>query len=327
MMKCLTLMVAISVFLGEAGAVCAASLEEVGKVKLDGVNGRIDHLAYDAANKRLFVAALGNNTVEIIDAAAGKRLKTLTDEAEPQGVRWLSEQNVLVVASGQGGRVDFFDGTTFAKTKSVPNYSDADNVRYDGRSKTAIVGWGSGALTWFSPNGTVQATAKLPGHPESFQIHPAGSKVFVNVPSTDSVIVVDALAHKVVAKWPVTKASANYPLCINPAGDRAFVATRRPPQLITFDTATGAELSRTATSGDADDVFYDPETKRIFESCGEGYIDVFQDDGHGKLNRAERISTGAGARTSLYVAEIKTLFLAVPARVNQDCEIRVFKVQ
>ena len=36
-------------------------------VALPGVEGRIDHFAFDPAGERLFVCALGNNTVEVID--------------------------------------------------------------------------------------------------------------------------------------------------------------------------------------------------------------------------------------------------------------------
>src|SRR5262249_19747598 len=39
------------------------SLTVVGSIDLPRVEGRIDHLAYDSATLRLFVAALGNNTV------------------------------------------------------------------------------------------------------------------------------------------------------------------------------------------------------------------------------------------------------------------------
>src|SRR5713101_6899723 len=45
-------------------------LAQVETIPLDGVEGRIDHFGLDAKGKRLFVAALGNDTVEVVDLAA-----------------------------------------------------------------------------------------------------------------------------------------------------------------------------------------------------------------------------------------------------------------
>ena len=42
-----------------------APLRAVGTIQLPKVSGRIDHLAFDTARQRLFVAALENNTLEV----------------------------------------------------------------------------------------------------------------------------------------------------------------------------------------------------------------------------------------------------------------------
>jgi len=307
-----------------AAAAQAASLEQVGSVEMDGVHGRIDHFAYDASQQRLFMAALGNDTVEAIDVAALKRLKTLTGEKEPQGMRYLSRDKKLVVAEGAGGSVDFFDGDNLKLIKRLSGYDDADNVRIDPKSNEAIVGWGSGALTWFSPAGAVMAATKLPAHPESFQFSPSRRRVYVNVPGAGKVCVVDADSHKLTESWPL-KAGANYPMAIDESGGFLFVACRQPATILVLKMDDGKEIGRVSTDGDADDIFYDPDTRLMYESCGAGFIDVFQHDGHGGLKRIESIATAGGARTSYYVPELHRLFLAVPHRGKQRCEVRVFK--
>src|SRR5262249_23225596 len=70
---------------------------------LPGVKGRFDHFAIDAKGRRLFVAALGNNTLEVLDVAAGKHLKSITGLHKPQGVGFLAEQNQIAVANGEDG--------------------------------------------------------------------------------------------------------------------------------------------------------------------------------------------------------------------------------
>jgi hypothetical protein len=306
-------------------AAWAAALEPAGTVEMDGVHGRIDHFAYDPTGQRLFMAALGNDTVEVIDVAALKRLKTLTGEKEPQGMRYLAQEKKLVVATGEGGTVDFFAGDGLKLIKRLSGYDDADNVRIDPKTNEPVVGWGSGALTWFSADGAVTGTTKLPAHPESFQFSPSRRRVYVNVPGAGKVCVVDADSHKLIESWPLSKASANYPMALDDGGGFLFVACRPPSSIIVFDLDHGKEIGRVSTSGDADDIFYDPATRLIYESCGEGYIDVFQHDGHGGLKRVEAVATAHGARTSFYVPELHRLFLAVPHRGNQRCEVRVFK--
>src|SRR5205809_3910474 len=37
------------------------------KITMPGVSGRIDHIAYDSINHLAFVAALGNNTIEVVN--------------------------------------------------------------------------------------------------------------------------------------------------------------------------------------------------------------------------------------------------------------------
>ena len=67
-----------------AGPVQPLVLEQ--KIPLGEVQGRIDHLAIDLARERLFVAELGNNSVGVVDLAAGKLLRGIDGLNEPQGV-------------------------------------------------------------------------------------------------------------------------------------------------------------------------------------------------------------------------------------------------
>src|SRR5262245_22648549 len=88
-------------------------------------------MAVDLHGQRLFVAALGNNTLEVLDLQAGTHLHTITGLHEPQGVAFLPESNTVVVTNGKTGLCDIFDGTSFQHRNTVKLASDADNIRYD----------------------------------------------------------------------------------------------------------------------------------------------------------------------------------------------------
>src|ERR1051325_11044939 len=124
----------------------APPLRMVQTVALPNVEGRIDHLTADLKGQRLFIAALGNNTVEVVDLRAGKRILSITGLHEPQGVSFIRETNKLFVANGKSGTCDVFDGSSLKHVKSIKLSDDADNIRYDAMNGRVFVGYGSGAL-------------------------------------------------------------------------------------------------------------------------------------------------------------------------------------
>src|SRR5690242_1787646 len=115
-------------------------------IALPGVAGRLDHLAVDTQRNRLFVAALGNNTVEVLDLQNGKRLETIEDCPKPQGVLFAPKPNLLYVASGGDGRVRIYDCDSFRTLKTIGSLPDADNIRYDAPAGRVYVGFGDGSL-------------------------------------------------------------------------------------------------------------------------------------------------------------------------------------
>jgi DNA-binding beta-propeller fold protein YncE len=303
-------------------------LEQVATIALPNVEGRFDHLAYDPQTERLFVAALGNNTVEVLDVRNNVHFRQLTGFAEPQGVAVLAKSRTVAVANGQGTGVQFLGADDFGDLRSVRLGDDADNVRYETRTGDVYVGYGDGALARVdAASGTVRGEVRLAAHPESFQLEPSGPRIFVNVPNAGHLAVVDRVGMKVVATWPVTKAKANFPLALDAAGHRLFVGCRRPAVILVYDSTSGRAIASFDAVGDTDDLFFDADRQRLYVSGGEGFIDVFAVPAGGDASRIARVATAAGARTSLFVPVLGRLFLAVPHRGAQKAEIRVYQAR
>src|SRR5258705_11315073 len=100
-------------------------------VPLPGVKGRIDHLAIDTKGKRLFVAALGNNTVEVLDLNAGTWLRSIAGCSKPQGLVYLPRPNLLFVANGGDGRDRRYDCSSFKPPRDVGAPQDGGHRRYE----------------------------------------------------------------------------------------------------------------------------------------------------------------------------------------------------
>jgi DNA-binding beta-propeller fold protein YncE len=295
----------------------------VGRIELPGVEGRFDHFAFDAVSGRLFVAALGNNTIEVIDTRSAKRATSARGVDEPQGLAFVPPGR-LIVANGGTGDVQIREGQNLHLVASVKTPGDADNVRYDPAAARAYVGVGSGALVAIDP-----ASAKklgeihLPAHPESFQLERSGSRVFVNVPNAHQVAVIDRQSMSVAATWRIAAAAANYPMALDEDGRRLFVVCRTPARVLAYDTTSGTMAASFQTVGDADDVFWDARRKRLYVIGGQGFVDVVQAQGGDRFTSVAHLTTGSGARTGLFVPEVGRLFVAVPHRGAQAAAILV----
>ena len=314
----------IAVFSIAVNAVEPIPLKLVQAIPLPEVKGRFDHFSIDVTGKRLFVAALGNNTVEVIDLAAGKRIQSISGMSKPQGVLFLAHRNELAVANGEDGTLKILDATNFMVKHKLTDMPDADNVRLDPHTGEIWVGYGEGALARVLP-GMHKGTLNLAGHPESFQLEVQGRRIFANVPDTKQIAVIDTRKDSIVATWPTEKFQANFPMALDEASRRLFVGCRRPPRLVVFNTETGKPASDVAISGDTDDLFFDAKRICLYISCGEGFIDVVQKSSPEEYQRTVKIPSAAGARTSFFSADLDRFYLAVPTRGNQHAEIRVYQ--
>ena len=298
-------------------------LAETQLVALPGVARRIDHLAIDPAGKRLFVAALGNHSLEVLDLKAGKRISSIAALKEPQGVAYLPLSHRVVVAM-RGGEVAAFDDASYQRTATMPNMGDADNLRYDARSGQLYLGYGEGALGVIEPTSmTLVASVSVGGHPESFRLEENGPRVFVNVPQRREILVVDRQQRSILTHIALGGLLDNYPMSLDESGHRLFVGVRQPAQLLVFDTNSGQRIAAVACAGDTDDLFYDARRQRVYVIGGEGYVDVFDALPSSKYGRLERVATRAGARTGLWSNELDRLFVAWPARNGKPAAIQV----
>ena len=303
-------------------------LRLVQTIPLPNVEGRIDHMAMDLKGQRLFIAALKNNTVEVLDLHAGKRIRSITGLHEPQGVGFIPEFNKIFVANAKSGACEVFDGSSFKPIKSIKFSDDADNIRYDAAARRVYVGYGSGGLGIIdAATGDQLGEIKLEGHPESFQLEKSGPRIFVNIPTSQKITVVDREKRAATMTWPTSGATANFPMALDETHHRLFVGFRKPAKIIVFDTEAGKVVANLDSAGDADDIFYDSSRRRVYISGGEGFLSIFQQNDPDHYKPMTKIPTATGARTSLFVPELSRFYLAVPHRGTQRAEVRVYEAQ
>ena len=304
-------------------------LEE--EIPVPHVAGRLDHFTADAKRRRLFVSALGNNTVEVIDVFSGKVIHSIQGLSEPQGPLYVPDFDKLYVANAGNGKVNVYDGATYTLRKSIDVGEDPDNMRYDAASKKVYVGFGEedGGIATIDPStdARVGEIFKTGGHPESFQVEASGGHIFVNVPDAENVVESIDRKSGAVAKWPLKALRGNYAMALNEEDHRLFTVTRKTPMLVVFDTEAGKEITRLRAAGECDDVFFDASRKRIYEIGGEGFIGVFQQDDPEHYSLIQNVASTIGVRTGYWFAKRDRFYVGVPAKGNEPAQVWTYETE
>jgi DNA-binding beta-propeller fold protein YncE len=295
-------------------------------IELPDVQGRIDHMSIDVQHERLFVSALGNHTLEVIDLKAAKRANTIPGLQEPQGALYVPGSDRLYVASSKDGTVKIFDATQLKLLKTVDYGDDADNLRYDSSRQRIYVGFGDGALGELDTAGQKIGEIKLDAHPESFQLEKNSPRIYVNLPESKKIAVLDREKRAVLTTWGTGTSLDNYAMALDEQDHRLFVVARVPARLLVLDTASGKIVQTLSAVGDCDDVFFDQVRKRIYASGGEGAISVFEQQDPDHYKEVARIPTVKGARTSFFSPDLGRLYLGVRRQGSTPAMIQVFDV-
>jgi DNA-binding beta-propeller fold protein YncE len=317
-----------------AHAQATESLKLVQSIPIPNVQGRLDHMGVDVAGKRLFIAALGNNSLEVLDLQQGKWVQSVSGLSKPQGVYYIPELKKVFVANGTDGSCRVFSGSPLKGVGNLPLSLGADLMEYDPDSKMLYVGHGGkdagkdyGEFAIIDgAKGTQVANIKTEAHPGGIAIERHG-RVFVTIPEKNKIVVIDPKKREVTATWDLPKGEQPVSLALDEAHHRLFVGSRKPPQITVLNTDSGEPVASMETIGLLDGISYDATHRRIYASGGEGFLGVYEQRDADHYDPLARIPTAYSARTSLFVPALNRLFVALPRQDNRDAEIQVFQVQ
>lgn len=320
-----------------AGAVSVAAAENGGTltlvktIALPSVEGRFDHFAYDGDGDRLFVAATGNHSVEIVNVKTGKVVDSIRGLGKPHGLAWIPEEGKLFVADGSLAALKVYTGSPLKEVASLTLSADADDMIYDATSKMLYVGHGGSdaaipgriAVVNVRDNSLVD-NLPVAAHPEALEIDPSGKRVFANIADSGEIVVIDSKTHSIKATWKLSRAKDNVPAAYDADDHALLVGCRKPARSVSVDVGTGMEVSDLPSAAGADDLFYDARQHRAYLITGSGTVDVYQVAPDKSLKALDSVSTRQGAKTGLLVPSLRVLFVAVPATSTEPAEIRMY---
>jgi DNA-binding beta-propeller fold protein YncE len=300
-------------------------------IPLPGLSGKFDHFAIDLAGQRLFAAATGNHSVEVIDLKTGKIAQSITGLSKPHGLAWSESTGSLYVADGSTAELRSYQGNPFKLTGTIKLSDDADDMVFDEAHHLLYVGHGGASATVPGSVAIVDtATFRLvvnlifAAHPEALDMDAAGRRVFANIADAGEVAVIDGGNSAIAAHWKLNKATDNVPMAYDNSRHLLYVACRTPAVLLALDESTGTEISRVGIGAGADDLFYDSVLSRVYVISGAGEVDVIHVDDAKILRRLSVVQTVSGARTGLFVPSENLLYVGVPGAGERAAEIRVY---
>lgn len=300
------------------------------------LQGRLDHMDVDAKGKRLFLAALENGSVEVVDLAAGKWARSIRGFQKPQGIAYIGSLNKLFVASGDDGMLRVFRGDTLALLDSIKLEPGANRVAYDGHTRLLYVGYGGkDAGKDYGEIGVIDAQTnkhradiRVSGHPAEILLDRSGHTLYAFISILNQIEVIDTRSRRIISIWPVSSKGPG-DASFDGAAHRLFAGTHDPPEMIVLDSQTGKEAAHLPAPDGMDGVYFDSKRKYIYISGGRaadvGYVFAYQQLDPDHYEILAKISTRPGAGTSFWSAELNRYYVAAPASGKNDAAILVFE--
>jgi hypothetical protein len=295
---------------------------------------KFDHFAVDLSANRLFIAATGNRSIEVLDLGSGQIVASLTGLGKPHGLAWIPASSRLYASDGVQADLRIFEGAPLKPSKSIKLSTDADDMVFDARTKLLYVGHGGGdaanpasIAVIDTSNQSLLTNLRVDVHPEGLEIDEKTDRIFANIADAAEVLVIDGPTHTPSATWKLTRAKDNVPLAYDDEHQILFVACRNPARLLVLDGKTGKELADLPSDTGADDLFYDPELHRVYLIAGAGAIDVYEVNSAKTVHAIGVTPTSPGAKTGLFVPSLHTLYVGAAADGDKQAQILVYSTK
>jgi hypothetical protein len=310
--------------LGTAGPALASLLRVTGSIPLGSLKGAISDLEIDYANQRLFVLERDAGRLAVVDLLSGTINQTLGGLGIPHGLAHEPPNNQLYVALGNG-KLAVFRGVPLQRTDTITVDPNLGPPRYDAGTTRVYFAYDKRKVGVIeTSHNTRLRDIDLQGKAGPLVFEEGGSRLFVGAVDDKRILVVDRVDNKQVASWASGENGEAVVLALDEDAGFLLAAFRRPAGLAWFDLVDGSLKGRIDTCVEPGRLIVDGGRGRVYLTCGEGRIEVFQRGAGRRYAKAGAIDTEPGATAALLVPTSDRLYLAVPAALGRGAEIRVY---
>lgn len=272
-------------------------------------DGGWDYLSVDEINRNMFVSH--SSQVNVVNLITNKEIAIINETPGVHGIAIANDLNRAFISCGRDSSVLVVNLTTFKPVKKVKvTGANPDCILYDSFSKKVFTfnGRSSNSTVLDANSLAVLATIPLAGKPEFAQSDGKG-KIYVNIEDKSSLTELNALTMKVENVWPISPGEEPSGLALDNKNHRLFSVCSNKLMVVT-DALSGKIIATAPIGEGCDGVAFDPESKRIYSSNGEGTMTVIQQVNPDEYKVVENVRTQRGARTITVDKKTHHLYLS-----------------
>ena len=279
----------------------------VGRYPVPGVGG-FDYVMLDNSTRRLYVSHA--TQVDVVDADTGKVVGTIPDTPGVHGVAIASAFKHGFTSNGRENKVSMFDPATLQLIKKIDVGKGPDGIYYDERTKRVFTNnHGTHDISAIDAStGDVVGTVKVEGDGEQAVIG-ADGLIYVNSEEVGEVVVFDPKSLEVKKRFPIGVAKVPTGLAYDAKTKRLFIGCRNEPKMVVMDAETGKVINSFPIGAGVDYAAFDPSTRTIFFSCGDGTLSIFHEKSADEYEDAGAVKTQPSAKTMAFDPKTKKVFL------------------
>jgi YVTN family beta-propeller protein len=272
-------------------------------------DGGFDYVTIDSQARRLYLSH--GTQVDVVDADSGKLIGTIPDTPGVHGIAIVPEFKRGFTSNGREDKVSIFDPATLQLISKIDVGKGPDGIYYDSRTKRVFTNnHGSHNITAIdAKTGAVVGNVKVEGDGEQAVIGKDGL-IYVNIEDTSEVAVFDPLSLEVKKRFPIGVAKIPTGLAYDAKTNRLFIGCRNEPKMVVMDAATGKVIKDFPLGKGVDYAAFDPQSKLIFFSCGEGILNIYREKSADQYEDAGAIKTQPSAKTLAFDPKTKKIFLS-----------------
>jgi YVTN family beta-propeller protein len=298
---------AIFLFVCLAASATAVDYQITKKIPIPGT-GSWDYLVVDEGGRRLYVSH--GTQVDVLDVDSGAIVGKVGNTPGVHGIAIAPELGRGFVSDGQSSTVTIFDLKTLKTIAEVPVGKKPDAIIYDPATSRvfAFNGDGNSTSAIEAATGKVVGTVDLGGGPE-YAVSDGSGYIYNNLEDESLVLKINARSLKVEQRWPTAPCASPSSIAMDRLNRRLFIGCRNK-RMAVMNADTGQVIATLPIGDHVDATAFDPASKLIFNSNGEGTITVVHQDGSDKYSVVENVKTLPKAKTMALDPKTHQLFLS-----------------
>ena len=285
----------LSALLLLSAAFAQSNYHQLRKITVGGEGGW-DYLIADASSARVYVSH--GAEVAVVDSKTGQVAGRITGLHGVHGIALAPEFNRGFISNGQSGGVTIFDLKTLEKIgDDVPAGKNPDAIIYDPGSKRvfAFNGRSSDATAIDAKDGKVAGTVALEGKPE-FAAADGKGHVYVNIEDKSQVFDIDSKKLTVEHRWSLAPCEEPSGMAMDTKSRRLFAGCHNK-MVAVMNADTGKVVATPEIGSGVDATAFDPETKFVFNSCGDGTLSIIKENSPTSFAITQTVTTMPSAKT------------------------------